>query len=195
MSLIDTGLEQGLIRFDDEKNFITYTHQNKKRSYNSPEERVQAETYLTLVLNYGYPVKRIQQFVQVQMGSETKEADIIVYEDDECHHTYILVECKKEEITDQQFKIAVDQAYSYCVAEGGKYVWTTSKIINEYYEVPKDKPKSRITIPDIPQFGVKDLAPYKYVKGGFLQSGLDVDNNIILEYALLKNKSFLNLKR
>ena len=154
MILIDTGIEKGLIKFDEERNFITYIYQNKKRSYNNPEEKVQAETFLSLVLNYGYPVNRIQQFVSVQMGSETKEADIIVYADDECEETYILVECKKEEITDQQFKIAVDQAYSYCVAEGGKYVWTTSKIINEYYEVPKEKPRSRIAIPDIPQYGV-----------------------------------------
>lgn len=170
MSLIETGIEKGLIKFDEDKNFITYIHQNKKRNYNNPEEKVQAETFLTLVLNYGYPVKRIQQFVSVQMGAETKEADIIIYSDDVCEETYILVECKKEEITDQQFKIAVDQAYSYCVSEGGKYVWTTSKIINEYYEVPKEKPKSRIAIPDIPQYGVNKLAPYKYVKGGFLQS-------------------------
>ncbi len=181
MSLIDTGIEKGLIRFDEDKNFITYMQQNKKRSYNNPEEKVQAETFLTLVLNYGYPVNRIQQFVSVQMGSETKEADIIVYADDECEETYILVECKKEEITDQQFKIAVDQAYSYCVAEGGKYVWTTSKIINEYYEVPKEKPRSRIAIPDIPQYGVNKLAPYKYVKGGFLQSEGETETNVVKE--------------
>lgn len=181
MSLIDTGIEKGLIKFDEDKNFITYIHQGKKRSYNNPEEKVQAETFLTLVLNYGYPVNRIQQFVSVQMGSETKEADIIVYADDECEETYILVECKKEEITDQQFKIAVDQAYSYCVAEGGKYVWTTSKIINEYYEVPKEKPRSRIAIPDIPQFGSDKLAPYKYVKGGFLQSEGETETNVVKE--------------
>lgn len=181
MTLIDTGIEKGLISFDEERNFITYIHQNKKRSYNNPEEKVQAETFLSLVLNYGYPVNRIKQYLSVQMGSETKEADIIVYADDECEETYILVECKKEEITDQQFKIAVDQAYSYCVAEGGKYVWTTSKIINEYYEVPKEKPRSRIAIPDIPQYGVNKLAPYKYVKGGFLQSEGDTETNVLKE--------------
>lgn len=180
MNLIDAGVENGLIKFDDEKNFITYIYQNKKRNYNNPEEKVQLETFLSLILNYGYPVQRIQQFVSVQMGSETKEADIIVYGDDECEETYILIECKKEEITDQQFKIAVDQAYSYCVAEGGKYVWTTSKIINEYYEVPKEKPRSRISIPDIPQFGIDKLAPYKYAKGGFLQSEGDAEITLVL---------------
>ena len=38
MILIDTGVEKGLIKFDEERNFITYIHQNKKRSYNNPEE-------------------------------------------------------------------------------------------------------------------------------------------------------------
>lgn len=170
MNLIDIGIDKGLIRFDENRNFITYIHQNKKRNYNNPEEKVQAETFLTLALIYGYPVNRIKQFVPVQMGSETKEADIVVYNDDECEETYILVECKKEELTDQQFNIAVDQAYSYAVAEGAKYVWTTSRIKNQYYEIYNKKPKSRVEIPDIPQFGIKKLAPYKYVKGGISQT-------------------------
>lgn len=173
MNLIDTGIEKGLIRFDEERNFITYIHQNKKRNYNNPEEKVQAETFLTLALIYGYPENRIKQFVSVQMGAETKEADIIVYSDDDCESTLIVVECKKEELTDQQFNIAVDQAYSYAVAEGAKYVWTTSRIKNQYYEVPSEKPRSRIEIPDIPQFGVNKLAPYKFVKGGISQINLD----------------------
>lgn len=181
MNLIDTGIEKGLIRFDEDRNFITYTHQNKKRNYNNPEEKVQAETFLTLALIYCYPVNRIKQFVSVQMGAETKEADIIVYSDDECEETYILVECKKEDLTDQQFNIAVDQAYSYAVAEGAQYVWTTSRIKNQYYEVPDKKPKSRIEIPDIPQFGVNKLAPYKYVKGGISQTDTDDKTNIVSE--------------
>lgn len=182
MNLIDTGIEKGLIRFDEDRNFITYVHQNKKRNYNNPEEKVQAETFLTLVLIYGYPENRIKQFIPVQMGSETKEADIAVYSDDECEETYILVECKKEDLTDQQFNIAVDQAYSYAVAEGAKYVWTTSRIKNQYYEVPDKKPKSRIEIPDIPQFGINKLAPYKYVKGGISQTETDTEpKNIVSE--------------
>ena len=170
MNLIDTGIEKGLIRFDEERNFITYIHQNKRRNYNNPEEKVQAETFLTLILIYGYPVNRIKQFISVQMGSEKKEADIVVYSDDKCEGTYIVVECKKEEITDQQFNVAVDQAFSYAVAEGAKYVWVTSRIKNQYYEIPDKKPKSRVEIPDIPQFGISNLAAYKYVKGGVSQT-------------------------
>ena len=39
MNLIDTGIQKGLIRFDEDKNFITYIHQNKKRNYKNPEEK------------------------------------------------------------------------------------------------------------------------------------------------------------
>jgi type I restriction-modification system DNA methylase subunit len=169
MSLIEKGIAKGLIKFDQDKNFITYIHQNKKRNFNNPEEKVQVETFLTLILIYGYPVEHVQQYVTVTMGREKKEADILVYSDDECESPYIVVECKKEEITDQEFSRAVDQAYSYAVAEGAKYVWVTSKIKNEYCEVADKKPRKRTLETDIPQFGVKILAPYKYVKGGFSQ--------------------------
>ncbi len=193
MNLTEQGILKGLIRFDEDKTQITYVHQNKKRNYNNPEERVQAETFLKLALIYNYPVERIKQFVSVQMGAETKEADIIVYADDECEETYILVECKKEDITDQQFNVAVDQAYSYAVAEGAKYVWTTSRIKDQYFEVPDKKPKSRIEIPDIPQFGLNKLAPYKYVKGGISQSNTEENNSVAepkVEYGDAKQKFF-----
>ena len=192
MNLIETGIEKGLIRFDEDRNLITYIHQNKKRNYNNPEEKVQAETFLTLVIIYDYPVNRIKMYSSVQIGSQTTEADIIVYSDDECESTFIVVECKKEEITDQEFNTAVNQAYSYAIAEGGKFVWTTSRIKNEYYEVPDKKPKSRIAIPDIPQFGVKKLAPYKYVKGGISQTNTDEVAESEVEYG--KQQKFFELE-
>lgn len=43
MNLIDTGISKGLIKFDEENNFITYIHENKKRNYNNPEEKVQKD--------------------------------------------------------------------------------------------------------------------------------------------------------
>lgn len=193
MNLIDTGIDKGLIRFDEEKNFVTYIHQNKKRNFNNPEEKVQLEAYLSLILISGYPLNRLKIYNSVQIGSRTTEADIIVYADDECEETYIVVECKKEEVTDQEFNIAVDQAYSYAVAEGAKYVWTTSRIKNQYYEVPDKKPKSRIEIPDIPQFGVSKLAPYKYVKGGISQTDTD-ELTIVSEHEPNAKQKFFELQ-
>ena len=52
MSLIDRGILTGLISFDEDRKFITYIHQNKKRNFTNPEEQVQAETFCALVLQY-----------------------------------------------------------------------------------------------------------------------------------------------
>ena len=161
---IKIGVELGLISFDKEMSRITYTFQNKPRNYNNPEEKVQAETFLRLILDYKYPVNRIKQFVPVTMGSEVKEADIVVYEDDMCMSPHILVECKRQEVSEAEYQQAIEQAYSYAFALPCdiKYVWVTSGIKSDYFEVDKNQ-NSRNQLPDIPQFGVKNVASYKYV--------------------------------
>ena len=83
MSLIDQGIEKGLIKFSEDKKRITYIHQDKSRSYSNPEEKVQTEIFLKLVLEYGYPVEHIEQFKTVTMGADKREADIIVHENAE----------------------------------------------------------------------------------------------------------------
>ena len=129
MNLIQEGIARGFIKFDEEQKYITYIYQNKRRNHTNPEEKVQAETFLKLILIYGYDQKRIQQFASVRMGAAVKEADIIVYNDDQCLSPYIVVECKKEDISELEFVQAVEQAFSYAVAEGAKYVWITSECL------------------------------------------------------------------
>lgn len=163
---IKIGLENGYISFNEDMSRITYIFQNKERNYNNPEEKVQAETFLRLILDYKYPVNRIRQFVSVTMGREVKEADIVVYSDDECMSPYILVECKRQEVSEAEYQQAIEQAYSYAFALpcDVKYVWVTSGIRSEYFEVDKNQ-NTRNQMPDIPQFGVKNMASYKYVYG------------------------------
>ena len=163
---IQLGLDKGLISFNEDKSRITYTYQKKERNYNNPEEKVQAETFLRLILDYNYPESRIRQFVPVTMGSDTKEADIIVYNDELCLTPHIVVECKRQDISEAEFLQAIEQAYSYAYSlpSNVKYVWVTSRIRNEYYEVDKNS-NTRNQIPDIPQFGVETIASYKYVYG------------------------------
>lgn len=161
---IGIGIEKGLISFNDDMSRITYVFQKKERNYNNPEEKVQAETFLRLIIDYNYPVNRIKQFVPVTMGREVKEADIIVYKDDMCLEPYILVECKKQEVSEAEFQQAINQAFGYAYATAGelKYVWVTSGIKSEFFEVDQSS-NTRNQLPDIPQFGVKDVATYKYV--------------------------------
>ncbi|WP_212741824.1 N-6 DNA methylase [Campylobacter sp. MIT 12-5580] len=161
-NLIERGLQEKLICFDEKQETITYIYQNKKRAYTNPEEKIQANTFLKLVLELKYPVEHIQQFVSIQMGSSVKEADIVVYNDTAHKSPYIVVECKKDDISDLMFKSAVDQAFSYAVAEGASYVWVSSGLKDEFYKVPKEKPKDRISIPDIPKYGSTTIKEYKF---------------------------------
>jgi type I restriction enzyme M protein len=161
---IQIGIEKGIISFNDDMSRITYIYQNKHRNYNNPEEKVQAEAFLRLIIDYKYPINRIKLFVAVPMGNETKEADIVVFKDDLCLMPYILVECKKQEVSEAEFQQAIGQAYSYAFAMAGelKYVWVTSGIKSDYFEVDQNS-NARNQLPDIPQFGVTNIATYKYV--------------------------------
>lgn len=163
---IQIGVDKGFISFNEDRSRITYIFQKKERNYNNPEEKVQAETFLRLILDYNYPENRIRQFVPVTRGSETKEADLIVYDDELCLTPRIVVECKRQDVSEAEFLQAIEQAYSYAyfLPSDVKYVWVTSGIRNEYYEVDKNQ-NSRNQIPDIPQYGVDKIASYKYVYG------------------------------
>jgi len=173
MNLIQQGIDKCLIKFDNEQKYITYVHQNKRRNYSNPEEQVQAETFLKLVLIYGYASERIEQFVPVKIGSDTREADIIVYNNDEHTSAHIVVECKKEEVSELEFNQAITQAFSYAATGTvrAKYFWVTSKIKDVYFEIPEKEPKKYLSVPDVPQYGVSKLAKFKYAKGGGLVSG------------------------
>ena len=164
MSLINKGINKKLIQISDDGKQIFYLYQNKKCNYNNPEEQVRVETFLKLIFDYSYKSERIRIEEPVTMGSEVKRADIVVYNDDTYTEPHILVECKKQEVSEAEFQQAIEQAYSYAYAMPNdvKYIWVTSGIKNEYFEVDKNR-KSRTAQADIPQFGVKKLANYKYV--------------------------------
>lgn len=182
--LLEKAIEKCIISFNENKKIITYNYQNKKRNYMDPEEKIQAITFVKLILEYNYPQEQIKQFQPVQMGSSIKEADIILYSDKDCKSPYIIVECKKQDISDLEFQSAVNQAFSYAVAEGAKFVWITSGLKDEYYQVLDEKPKDRISIPDIPAFEQKDIVEYKFVSGGKKDSKKYFDLSKITESEL-----------
>ena len=168
--IIKKGLEKKLISFNEDKSRITYTYVNKTRNYLDPEEQVEAESFLKLVLVYNYPVQRVKLFEKVKMGSSTKEADIIVYDDDLFASPLIIVECKKQEVSEAEFQQAIEQAASYAYALSGtvKYIWTTSGIKDSYLQIDKER-QTKIPIPNIPILG-KPIPKYTFVKGGRLHN-------------------------
>ena len=163
--LFQKGIQDKHIIINEENSIIRYNckNQTKPRRLQNPEEFVQAETYLKLIYDYNYPAQNISINESVQIGASTKEADILVYND---YHSKILivVECKEENINERQFQIAVDQAYSYAHASAARYVWVTSGIKDEYFEITNISPVARISISDIPQRD-GEVKRFKYIKG------------------------------
>lgn len=188
--IILAGQKAHLIKISDDLSTITYLHQNISRNYNNPEEKVQAETFCELVLKYNYPVENVRLYVKVTVGSDVKEADIIVYNDLKCKKPHIIVECKRGEITEQEFKQAVRQAYAYAFATAGtvKYIWVTSGIKDEFYSFDKEI-DSRESEPDIPQYKVDKLASYKFARnGGTTENGQKLSPLVTVEESELTNR-------
>ena len=188
--IIVDGQKRNLIKISDDLSTITYINQNISRNYNNPEEKIQAATFCELVLKYNYPVEQVKLYVKVTVGSDVKEADLIVYNDSACNKPHIIVECKKDTITELEFKQAVRQAYAYAFATAGtvKYIWVTSGIKNEYYAFDKEV-DSRESISDIPQYKVKKLASYKFAKnGGITESGQKLFPLVKVEESELTNR-------
>lgn len=161
------GLKSNYISISEKSDttFIKYHCKNgTKRKLQNPEEFVQATAFLRLIMEYNYSPLNISVNESVQVGSSAKEADILVYNENKTR-ILIVVECKEEEINERQFQIAIDQAYSYAHALAAQYVWVTSKIRDEYFELVEMFPVERISISDIPKKDGK-VDRFKYVKGG-----------------------------
>lgn len=182
MDIIEQGIEKGYISFDEDQKFIRYTHQNKRRSFSNPEEKIQAETFLKLIIEKGYPEENIVQFYTVTMGADKREADIVVFDSPAHIKPIIVIECKREEVSEQEFQQAVNQAFSYAHAIAGsiKYVWVTSGLKDEYFKFNKESGTKEGLI-DIPSYGSDKVAPYRYVKGGgsrtYIKNGKEEKQN------------------
>lgn len=182
MELIQQGIAQGLIAFSEDGKNITYCQQNKKYRYADPEEQIRAENYCSLVINYGYPAKRIDFEIRVPRRTPNDLADIVVYENDELTAPYIVVECKKPDISEAEFTQAIEQGFGNANSIKAKFLWVTEGAKENFYNVadyPSMERKENI-IADLPRYGQKTVSDYKYVKGG--KDGFDIE--VLTEKAL-----------
>ena len=120
MDILTKGQQKGLIEIDEANNSVYYIAPQIRRKWSNPEEQVQAAAYCMLVLQYGYPKEQISLYESVRIGSSNRQADIIVYGGKQ--QPLAVVECKSE-VSDSEFGNAVEQAFSYAIAIGARYVW------------------------------------------------------------------------
>ena len=130
MSYLAEGEARGLVSLNN--NRIRYIHAGKTYNFNDPEEKVRVEIYLQLVLLYGYAPERIDFEVNVPRRTPNDWADIVVYSDDARVAPYIIVECKKADVTDAEFQQAILQGFANANSIRAAYLWVTSGTLSRY---------------------------------------------------------------
>lgn len=113
----------------------------------TPEEVVRQLYLRKLTEDYQYPLSRIDVEVGVKFGSETKRADIVVFDKDRPTVPYIIVELKKP-----KWKEGKDQLKSYCNATGAPMgIWTNGESISFYHRKDPNYFEDITDIPNVSQ--------------------------------------------
>jgi type I restriction enzyme M protein len=167
-SLIEKGILKKLISIDDEHKHITYIRQNKRLRFTDPEEKVRANAYLSLILDYGYAPEQIDIEVRVEHRVPTIFSDIVVYADKSLKKPVIVVECKREDASQGELDQAVEQGFGYANSMDADFVWMTSGLRNDYFQRDRSAPRERFSnrLADIPRSGQKNISRARYTKGG-----------------------------
>jgi type I restriction enzyme M protein len=161
---IDIGEKEGLFKVNAKK--IEYTAVKKSYNFNDPEEKVRISFYLELIKKYQYPKERIDLEVIVPRREPSDKADIVVYEDDEKKKPYIVVECKKDGISQAEIKQAIEQAFGNANSLRAKYTILVAGNVRIAFDVANfsSAEREKNIIADIPvRYG--KVVKFKYLKG------------------------------
>lgn len=90
---------------------IRYVAVNHAEKWSDPEEKVRAAFYAALIYRYAYTVECIGVEVTVPDRTPADRADLVVFRDKEHTKPYAVLECKRDDISDTEFKQAVEQAF------------------------------------------------------------------------------------
>lgn len=118
---------------------------------NDPEEYAKVAFYVDLIDCYGYSVNQVE--IDVVLPNSEKGVDMIVYENEDEKKPYIVIECKKENISDIDFNRAVKEIietahflkapFAVCVSGDRRRVVAIGQVI--------DKKQKDVIISDFPK--------------------------------------------
>lgn len=166
MRNIQRGIDKKIISLSEDQAKITYRcSRNYTTGFKNPEEKIRGSYFAELVLDYDYSPDRIDFEVIVPRRTPEDRADIVVYEDDELKKPYLVVECKKDGITDAEFKQAIEQVFGNANSLRSKFASVVAGTTKTAFDVAGFKPREREknVISDIPKkYG--RTPKYKYFK-------------------------------
>lgn len=163
---IQRGVEAGIVSFNEDKSKITYACSRAYiTGFKNPEEKVRASYFCELVLDYNYPKEKMDFEVLVPRRTPEDRADIVIYEDEELKTPYLVVETKKDGITDAEFKQAIEQAFGNANSIRAKLASVVAGTTKTAFDVAGFKPSERAknVISDIPKKYGK-TPKYRFIK-------------------------------
>lgn len=164
-NFLQIGVQKGHIEHLNEQTTIYYTAPDKKYKFTDPEEEVRAKYYVELIERYQYPEDRIDLEVSVPGRTPHVFADVVVFRENDKKAPFIVVECKKGEISEAEFSQAIQQAFGNCNALRGHYAAVIAGNTRRFFNV-KDfasGERERNVIADIP-VGYGEIQKWRYKK-------------------------------
>jgi len=145
---------------------ITYLAADHTERFSDPEEQVRAEFWAELIYRYEYKPQLIGFEVIVPRRTPTDRADLVVYEDTAKKSPYIVIECKRADITDSEFLQAVEQACGNRANLGAPYAGVVAGVTRRVLDFTKAKSleRKRNIVSDLPiRYG--NPPEWRYFKG------------------------------
>jgi type I restriction enzyme M protein len=164
---IQRGKQKGIIRISDDNSKITYSCSREyTTSFKNPEEIVRATYFVELVEDYNYPKENINIEHPVPRRTPEDRADIVVFEDDTLKKPYLVVECKKDGISDAEFKQAIEQVFGNANSLRAKFASVVAGTTRTAFDIAGFTPEEREknVISDIPLRYGRPLR-YRFIKG------------------------------
>ncbi len=110
---LDRAIADGLIDFKGDgktEKIIYVAWGSHTERWSDPEEKIRAEFYAELIYRYEYEAARVGVEVIVPRRTANDRADIVVFKDATCKEPFIVIECKRDGISDAEFNQAIEQA-------------------------------------------------------------------------------------
>ena len=162
---LQIGEQKGYIKRLDEGTRIHYIVPDKKYKFTDLEEKVRARYYVEVIERYQYPENRIDLEVTVPRRTPSDRADIVIFQDDAKTNPYIVIECKKDDVSELEFEQAIEQAFGNCNSLSGHYTGVISGNTRRFFNVKDFGSMERVqnVITDIPvQYG--EVQEWRYKK-------------------------------
>lgn len=148
---------------------IRYVAVNVSEKWSDPEEKVRAAYYAELIYRYKYAPECIGVEVTVPDRTPVDRADLVVFSDKERTKPFGVIECKRDGVSDTEFKQAVEQAFGNGHAHKfrAEYIGVIAGQTRAFYDC-SDKfgvlEREANIISDLPiQYGKPE--EFKYYKG------------------------------